>query len=113
MTRISTSPFVRLRVTFFMYTYELKKLPKSEMVENIIKTLNIILEEEMEHVKKGDVWFNYACEKNGVSNEVYFEIIDKYYPQGFLRAKNLNTKARKEAGFRCSELNFMAKKSVC
>lgn len=96
-----------------MILNKLKKLPKSEMIEKIIKTLNIILDEEIDHVKKGDVWFNYACEKNGVSNEVYFEIIDQYYPQGFLRAKNLNTQARKEAGFSCSELNFMAKKSIC
>ena len=96
-----------------MILTKLKKLPKNEMLEKIIKTLNIILEEEIDHVKKGDVWFNYSCEKDGVSNEIYFEIIDKYYPQGFLRPKNLNTDARKEAGFSCKELNFMAKKEVC
>lgn len=96
-----------------MILNKLKKLSKSTIVDKIVQTLAIILEEEIEHVKKGDVWFNYACEKNGVSNEVYFEIIDKYYPQGFLRAKNLNTQARKEAGFSCRELNFMAKKSIC
>ncbi len=96
-----------------MILNKLKKLPKSEMIEKMIQTLSIILEEEIDHVKKGDVWFNYACEKDGVSNEIYFKIIDKYYPQGFLRAKNLNTEARKEAGFSCSELNFMAKKSIC
>jgi len=96
-----------------MILTKLKKLPKSEMLEKIIKTLEIILFEEIDHVKKGDVWFNYVCEKEGVSNEVYFEIIEKYYPQGFLRAKNLNTKARKEAGFSCKELNFMAKRQVC
>jgi uncharacterized ferritin-like protein (DUF455 family) len=44
---------------------------------------------------------------------VYSDIIDKYYPQGFLRPKNINTQARKEAGFSCSELNFMAKRDVC
>jgi uncharacterized ferritin-like protein (DUF455 family) len=48
-----------------------------------------------------------------VSEDVYFEIIDKYYPQGFNRAKNLNLQARKEAGFSCKELNFMAHKKVC
>jgi uncharacterized ferritin-like protein (DUF455 family) len=96
-----------------MILNKLQKLPKNAMLEKIIQALSIILDEEIDHVKKGDVWFNYACEKNEVSNEVYFEIIEKYYPQGFLRAKNLNTQARKEAGFSCSELNFMAKKSVC
>jgi uncharacterized ferritin-like protein (DUF455 family) len=96
-----------------MILTKLEKLPKSEMLGEIIKTLNIILEEEIDHVKKGDVWFNFACEKDGLSNEVYFDIIEKYYPQGFLRPKNLNTEARKEAGFSCKELNFMAKKEVC
>ena len=96
-----------------MILTKLKKLPKSLMIENIIKTLEIILAEEVDHVKKGDVWFNYACKQNEVSSDVYFEIIDKYYPQGFLRAKNVNIDARKEAGFSCKELNFMAKKEVC
>jgi len=96
-----------------MILTKLKKLPKNEMIEKIVKSLEIILEEEISHVKKGDVWFHYACEKESQKDDVYFEIIDKYYPQGFLRAKNLNTQARKEAGFSCKELNFMAKKEVC
>jgi len=96
-----------------MILTKLKKLPQNEMIDKIVATLNIILDEEIEHVKKGDVWFTYACQKENVSTDIYFEIIDKYYPQGFLRPKNLNLQARKEAGFSCSELNFMAKKDVC
>ena len=96
-----------------MILTKLKKLPKNDMIEKIIVKLRIILEEEIDHVKKGDIWFNYACEQNGVSNDIYFEIIDKYYPQGFLRPKNLNIKARKESGFSCSELNKMAHKHLC
>jgi len=96
-----------------MILTKLKKLPHNDMVSKIIKTLEVILDEEIDHVKKGDIWFNYACEKDGVSNEIYFEIIEKYYPQGFLRPKNLNLEARKEAGFSCKELNFMAKMDVC
>lgn len=96
-----------------MILTKLKKLPKSEMIEKIIETLSTILEEEVDHVKKGDVWFNYACEKEGISKDIYFEIIAKYYPQGFLRPKNLNIEARKEAGFSCTELNHMAKKEIC
>jgi len=96
-----------------MILTKLKKLPKSEMIGKIIATLEVILQEEIDHVKKGDVWFNYACEKESLSTDVYFQIIDKYYPQGFLRPKNLNLEARKEAGFSCSELKFMAKKEVC
>ncbi|WP_242689772.1 ferritin-like domain-containing protein [Sulfurimonas aquatica] len=96
-----------------MILTKLKKLPKSEMIEKMMRVLNTILDEEVDHVKKGDDWFNYACQQEGVQSDVYFEIIDKYYPQGFLRAKNLNMQARKEAGFSCKELNFMAKKEVC
>ena len=96
-----------------MILAKLKKLPKSEMLEKIITTLEVILFEEISHVKKGDVWFAYACKKEGLTGEVYFDIIKKYYPQGFLRAKNLNVNARKEAGFSCRELNFMAKEELC
>ena len=96
-----------------MILTKLNKLPKNEMIDKIIGILNIILDEEIDHVKKGDVWFTYACQKENLSSDIYFEIIDKYYPQGFLRPKNLNLQARKEAGFSCSELNFMAKKDVC
>jgi len=96
-----------------MILKKLKKLPKSEMISKIITTLEIILAEEVEHVKKGDVWFTYACQKEGVESEIYFEIIKKYYPRGFLRPNDLNIEARKEAGFSCSELKVMAKRDVC
>ena len=96
-----------------MILTKLKKLPKNEMLSKIIVTLEVILEEEVEHVKKGDIWFEYACEQEGVKKDVYFEIIKKYYPQGFLRPKNLNLEARKEAGFSCSELKYIAKREVC
>ena len=96
-----------------MILSKLKKLPKSEMISKIIATLEVILEEEVAHVKKGDIWFEYACEQEGVQKDVYFEIIQKYYPRGFLRPQNLNVEARKEAGFSCSELKTMAKHEVC
>ncbi|MFA6196639.1 MAG: ferritin-like domain-containing protein [Sulfurimonas sp.] len=96
-----------------MILEKLKRLPKNEMLEKLAAALKIILHEEIEHVKKGDIWFSWACGTQGKSTDIYFEIIDKYYPQGFLRARNLNTHARKEAGFSCQELNFMAKREVC
>jgi uncharacterized ferritin-like protein (DUF455 family) len=96
-----------------MILQKLLKLPTNEMLQKIITRLEIILKEEIDHVKKGDDWFTYACKMNSVSNDVYFEIINKYYPQGFLRPRNLNTDARKEAGFSCKELNHMAHGDVC
>jgi len=96
-----------------MILKKLKKLPKSEMIEKIIGTLEIILDEEIDHVKKGDTWFTYACELENIDTNIYFEIIKKYYPRGFLRPNDLNIEARKEAGFSCSELKIMAHKEVC
>ena len=96
-----------------MILKKLKKLPKNEMIEKIIQNLEIILHEEVSHVKKGDVWFKYACKREDVNENIYFDIIKKYYPRGFLRPNDLNIDARKEAGFSCSELNMMAKKEVC
>jgi len=96
-----------------MILEKLQKLPKSEILTKITNSLELILHEEIDHVKKGDRWFAYACEESSLSKEVYFEIIAKYYPQGFLRKKNLNLSARKEAGFSCEELKHMAKKEVC
>jgi len=96
-----------------MIVKKLKKLPKNEMLERIVQNLEVILAEEVSHVKKGDIWFKYACAKEGVDENIYFEIIQKYYPRGFLRPNDLNIEARKEAGFSCSELKVMAKKEVC
>jgi len=96
-----------------MILKKLKKLPKSEMIEKIIQNLEVILCEEVSHVKKGDVWFKYACEKANVEEGIYFDIIKKYYPRGFLRPNDLNIEARREAGFSCSELKVMAQKEVC
>ncbi|MBN2782973.1 MAG: ferritin-like domain-containing protein [Campylobacterales bacterium] len=96
-----------------MIMAKIKKLPKNGMLDKLISKLEVILKEEVDHVKKGDTWFGYACNKEGKSIDVYFDIIDKYYPQGFLRARNLNVDARKEAGFSCKELNKMAHKHLC
>ncbi|MDF1879258.1 ferritin-like domain-containing protein [Sulfurimonas sp. SAG-AH-194-C20] len=96
-----------------MILKKLKKLQKSESLEKIIQTLSIILDEEVEHVRKGDVWFSYVCEKEGLNTDIFFDIIKKYYPRSFLRPNDLNIEARKMAGFSCQELKIMAKKDVC
>ncbi|WP_457744549.1 ferritin-like domain-containing protein [Sulfurimonas sp.] len=96
-----------------MILKKLKKSPKNRMIDKIIETLEVILAEEIDHVKKGDVWFKYACKKANVDEDIYFEIIKKYYPRGFLRPNDLNIEARREAGFSCVELKNMAQKEVC
>ena len=96
---------------------KLKKLPKrredQEMIDKLIALLGVIVDEEVDHVLKGDKWFAYACELEGVEKSVYFEIVERYYPNSFPRKKYLNIDARKEAGFSCSELNTIASDRIC
>lgn len=80
----------------------------------IIAALEIILHEEIDHVKKGDRWFKYACEAEGKEETVYFELIEKVLPGSSRKKDFLNTKARMEAGFSCSELKRLSKdEKVC
>jgi len=83
---------------------KLQGLVNDDKAEEIIKVLALILEEEGPHVLKGDKWFKYACDELSLEYEVYFEIIEKFYPGAFPRNKELNIQARKDAGFSCSEL---------
>lgn len=83
---------------------KLESLRKDTMVTKIIAALQIILDEEVDHVRRGDRWFHYACERENVSADVFFEIIERHYPQSFPRKTAVNCDARKSAGFACHEL---------
>ncbi|NPA29253.1 MAG: ferritin-like domain-containing protein [Epsilonproteobacteria bacterium] len=89
---------------------KLRRYPQTPMIEAIVEALEVILEEEVDHVRKGDRWFKYACREAGVEEDVYFEIIERYYPG--LEGKNLtlNVSARRRAGFACDELKRMGAK---
>jgi uncharacterized ferritin-like protein (DUF455 family) len=87
---------------------------KDEFNLKLIDALKIILKEEISHVKKGDFWFKYECDKIGCKPEiVYFEAIEKVFPGSTKRKMDLNFSARKEAGFSCDELKFLSKKDDC
>ncbi|MEA2091041.1 MAG: ferritin-like domain-containing protein [Campylobacterota bacterium] len=92
---------------------KLKRLPQDKVLNSIIEALHVIVDEEIEHVQKGDRWFAYACEKEGVTKDIYFEIIEKYYPRTFEKKRVLNTQGRLEAGFTCKELETIASQKVC
>jgi len=92
---------------------KLVTIKNDPMNDKIIDALNIILKEEVSHVQKGDRWFDYACEREGKSKEVYFDIIESFYPGAFPRKKYINAEDRKEAGFSCSELNRISRDKVC
>lgn len=74
------------------------------MVQKIIAALHVILEEEIDHVRKGDRWFEAACQREGKNTSVYFDIIDKHYPRSFPRKIEINCEARRLAGFDAEEL---------
>jgi uncharacterized ferritin-like protein (DUF455 family) len=92
---------------------KLEKLPKNPMLEKIINALHIILDEEISHVQKGDKWFSYICELNNQPKNIYFDIVEKYYPIWITKNKTLNIEARRQAGFTCKELETMVQHKVC
>ncbi len=92
---------------------KLAQMKNDKKAEHIIKVLELILEEEGEHVLKGDRWFKYACDEKKLDYSVYFEIIEKFYPGAFPRNKALNIQARQEAGFSCSELQRINTEVKC
>ena len=70
-----------------------------------------ILDEEIDHVHKGDKWFKYLCEKEGLEESVYFDILERYKLLSKHRP-HINVDARKEAGFTCGEIKKLGAK-VC
>lgn len=87
---------------------------KDEFNQKILKVLEVILEEEVDHVKKGDIWFKYACDKEKLPyDETYLKIIEEVFPGSTKRKMDLNFSARKEAGFSCDELKLLSKKQDC
>lgn len=85
-----------------------------EFNKKILSALNTILEEEIDHVYKGDKWFKYECENQSLEPEkTYLEILEKVYPGSTSRKYEINFEARKQAGFSCDELKFLSKKEDC
>ena len=83
--------------------FMLKKLEteceKDENKAQLCEILQVILDEEISHVSKGDLWFKFACENEGVSPEIYAQIVQKIYPKAFLQSRELNVSARLKSGF--------------
>jgi len=84
---------------------------KNPMVAKLIEILNIIYDEEIIHVYKGDKWFKYLCEKEGLEESVYFDILERYKLLSKHRP-HINVNARKEAGFTCVEIKKLGGK-IC
>jgi len=83
-----------------------RKIP---MVAKLIDMLTIIYEEEIDHVLKGDKWFKYICKQENKSEDIYFEILERYELLNKHRPY-VNVEARKEAGFSCVEIKKLGAK---
>ena len=71
-----------------------------------VEILEIILEEEIGHVKIGTRWFNYLCEQRKVDPLATFkDLLDNYFA-GELRGP-FNTEARKLADFTDEEMALL------
>ncbi len=73
-----------------------------------IETLELILKEEVSHVKKGDYWFKWACKKEGIDPKEYFNIVERILPGSKKKKPFVNIKARQKAGFSCDELRTLS-----
>lgn len=89
---------------------KLENKRKNPIVKKLIDTLNIIYDEEIDHVHKGDKWFKYLCENEALDESVYFEILERYKLLSKHRP-HINVEARKEAGFTCMEIKKLGAKA--
>jgi len=89
---------------------KLENRRKNPLVAKLIAALNVIYEEEIEHVHKGDKWFKHLCARQGLDESVYFEILERYKLMGKHRP-HINVDARKEAGFTCNEIKKLGAKT--
>lgn len=88
---------------------KLENKRKIPTVAKLIEILQVIQDEEIVHVLKGDKWFKYLCEKEGKTSEVYFEILERYDLLEKHRP-HVNVEARKEAGFSGVEIKKLGAK---
>lgn len=82
---------------------------KHTMQNDILKVLEIILNDEISHVKKGSIWFNYLCNQNNINDKMnlYLNILKKYnftFPKA---NTSFNEDARIKAGFSKEEIELL------
>jgi len=83
---------------------------KNPIIAKIIKSLNIIYDEEIDHVYKGDKWFKYICNKRELNHKDTYQKLLKKYNLDKKHRPHINIDARKEAGFSCDEILLLGAK---
>jgi len=74
--------------------------------EKAVEILEIILRDEIGHVAIGNRWFNYLCEKDGLSPITAYRDLARAYRAPVLRGP-FNIEARMQAGFTAEELHLL------
>jgi len=88
---------------------KLENKRKNPLVNQLIEALDLIYQEEISHVRKGDKWFKYLCKQEGLEESVYFEILERYKLLSKHRP-HINVEARKKVGFTCTEIKMLGAK---
>jgi uncharacterized ferritin-like protein (DUF455 family) len=87
----------------------ISKLKKLKHTQKVVDLFELILNEEIDHVKKGDTWYQYACKQKENFTCNYFDIVNSIQKNSFRTNKNINIQARKKAGFTDDEINTLLK----
>ena len=79
---------------------------KHKLQNEILEVLKLIFNEEISHVRKGSVWFNYLCDINNIEDKTnqYIEILEKYNFKLPKANTHINKEARIQAGFSAEEI---------
>ena len=80
-------------------------------IKRLIESLEIIYDEEIEHVRKGDRWFRFLCDERGIEAETHYMKILEDYALKEKHRPHINVEARREAGFSCRELMELGAKT--
>ena len=75
-----------------------------------VEHLQLILREEIGHVRIGSRWYHYCCKQRGVEPQSHFRELVKTYMSGLPRGP-LNIEARLMAGFEEDELAYLQEMS--
>lgn len=79
-------------------------LNKIDANSELVPLLELIRDEEISHVSKGDKWFKYACTLDKSEPNEWLDIVLLYYPKAFANTKPIDKKRRKIAGFSEAEI---------
>lgn len=86
-----------------LFIIEKNKSNKDQIGLNDI--LKIIHKEEINHVKKGDKWFKFACDLYNIDPKEWIDIVLKQYPKAFNVKRQIDVKHRLLAGFTQDEID--------